>query len=108
MGQKGDKMTQDSVLKAELITEKLAPLGNITSKRMFGGHGLFHEGKMFGMIDSKGIAYLKVGDSNRESYEKEGSVRHGKMPYYSIPENVFNNQEKLLEWAQIAIEFSKG
>jgi len=54
MGVKGDKTSQDSVLAAELLVEKLISIGSITSKKMFGGHGIFHEGKMFAIVDSKG------------------------------------------------------
>ena len=58
MGVKGDKMKQDSVLATELLLEKLARINGISSKKMFGGHGIFHDGKMFGMVDSKGVNIL--------------------------------------------------
>jgi DNA transformation protein len=52
MGVKGDKMNQDSVLSAELELEKLSSIEGVSPKKMFGWHGLFHESKMFGIIDS--------------------------------------------------------
>ena len=39
MGIKGEKLTQDAALAAELMIEKLVSTGDITSKRMFGGYG---------------------------------------------------------------------
>lgn len=92
---------------AELLVSKLEPIGGITSKKMFGGHGIFHDGKMFGIIDSKGMAYFKVGDSNRSEYEQNGAQKHGKMPYFTIPDSILNDHEALLTWSQRSIEVSK-
>ena len=60
MGIKGDKLIQDSVTAAELLVSKLDSIGGISTKRMFGGIGIFHEGKMFCIVDSKGQCFLKV------------------------------------------------
>lgn len=104
MGIKGDKMSSDSALTAELLLEKLSTIPDITSKKMFGGHGIFCEGKMFGIVDSKGQAFLKIGESNKESFEKEDAKPHGKMPYMSIPEKLFADVDELTQWAKSSIE----
>ena len=103
MGEKGSKMTHDSVLMAELLKDKLEPIGGITTKKMFGGHGVFHDGKMFGIIDSKGHCYFRANKINEVDFEAHGSERHGRMPYFSIPEEVLNDSEKLLAWAKKAL-----
>jgi len=107
MGQKGSKLTQDSVLMAELLLEKLEPIGSITSKKMFGGHGIFHNGKMFGMVDSKGQSFFKGNEQNKSEFEQNGSQKHGKMPYYSIPQAVLEDSKTLLEWAKKSIVILK-
>ena len=107
MGRKGDKSGQNSVLIAELLTEKLASIGGITSKKMFGGHGIFHEGKMFGIIDSQGQCFMKADESNKINFEKKGSVRHSRMPYFSVPDEVFNDLDELVSWAKISIAIAK-
>ena len=107
MGVKGEKLTKDSVLETELLFEKLASIEGISSKRMFGGHGIFSKGKMFCIIDSKGQAFLKADDSSRTDFEEKGSIKHGRMPYYTVPEDVFNNTEKLILWAKKAIQIAK-
>ncbi len=107
MGVKGDKLTKDSVEMTRLLVTKLESIGNISSKRMFGGHGVFHEGKMFGIVDSSGQIFLKAGDSNREMFEAKGSKRHFKMPYYSVPDEILNDHDQLLSWAGKSIEISK-
>ena len=38
MGEKGDKLTNDSVDAAQALVERLAVIGGITSKKMFGGN----------------------------------------------------------------------
>lgn len=108
MGTKGDKMTADCQNAAEELVSRLAAIEGITSKKMFGGHGIFHEGKMFGLIDSKGTVHFKVDDSSSIKYMDHGSQKHGKMPYCSVPENVLADTNVLLEWAKESIEISKG
>ncbi len=107
MGIKGDKLTKESVFSAELLTEKLASIGGITTKKMFGGHGIFHDGKMFGIIDSKGICFLRINETTQSDYEENGGVRHSRMPYFSLPEQIFNDLDKFLIWAKKSIEISK-
>ncbi|WP_425392671.1 TfoX/Sxy family protein [Ekhidna sp.] len=102
MGQKGDKHTNEAQLSAELIIKKLSEIGGITSKKMFGGHGIFHDEKMFGMIDSKGNPALKVDEELEKKYIKMASTKHGKMPYYAVPNEIFNSDE-FIDWAKKSI-----
>ncbi len=104
MGQKGAKMTRDSVINTELMVNKLTQLGDISAKGMFGGHGIFFKGKMFGMVDSKGVCFLKLKDEKDQlEIEKLGSTKHSRMPYWSIPETVFKELDILLAWANKSI-----
>ena len=107
MGIKGDKMTNDSVLNAALLVDKLSSLGVVTSKKMFGGHGIFYKGKMFGMVDSKGVAYFKADVTLKAEFASQGSQAHTKMPYTSIPEAIFNDLDQLQNWAKKAIQLIK-
>ena len=104
MGEKGDKLTNDSVLAAESLLNKLAPIEGISSKKMFGGHGIFYEGKMFGMVNSKGASFFKTNESNENDYINLNAEKHSRMPYYMIPENIINNNESLISWAQKSID----
>lgn len=102
MSQKGDKHTNEAQLTAELFLEKLSVIEGITSKKMFGGHGIFRDGKMFGMVDSKGKVALKVDQGLEQEYLKIGSIKHGKMPYYSLPDDIFQTDE-LIVWVKKSI-----
>ncbi|MEM7297935.1 MAG: TfoX/Sxy family protein [Bacteroidota bacterium] len=106
MGQKGDKHTNETQLSADLLLEKLSSIRGITSKKMFGGHGIFHEGKMFGIVDSAGTFFFKTNDKTKLKYESLGSQTHAKMPYHTVPDSIFNSQE-LTDWAKESISLSK-
>ncbi|MCI5056702.1 MAG: TfoX/Sxy family protein [Flavobacteriales bacterium] len=107
MGNKGDKMTSDSVSTAEKIVQKLQKLGDISSKKMFGGHGIFIDKSMFGMIDSKGVVFFKVDEKLKLELNEYGSKPHSKMPYSSIPNEVLDS-ENLIEWAEKSINLIKN
>lgn len=108
MGKKGEKMTQESIISAEELVEKLITIDEVTSKRMFGGHGIFHQDKMFGLITAKGGQYLKADKKNIETFLSKGSEKHSRMSYYSIPNDVLENHDLLIQWALLAIEASKS
>jgi len=83
----------------------------VTTKRMFGGHGFYYEGKMFG-LEAKGKIYFKVNDLNRSDYEKADSEpftysskdrKTVTMSYWLVPEEVLEDREKAVEWARKAI-----
>lgn len=87
---------------AEQLADDLHPLGNVTTRAMFGGYGLFSDDVMFAIIDSNGTAYLRVDATTRPLYEQAGSTHHGAMPYWQIPTAVRHHPE-LLVWARTAL-----
>lgn len=107
MGKKGEKMTSDSVIVTETLLTKLQPIDGITAKKMFGGHGIFHEGKMFGIVNSKGECFLKADDTTKADFITQGANKHSRMPYYSIPEDVIDDNELLSSWVEKSIAISK-
>ncbi len=107
MGQKGAKLTPKTTEAADMLVEKLITLGDVTSRKMFGGYGIFESGSMFALVNSDGIAHLKVDDSILARFEKAGSVQHGRMPYYSIPPGVLKNTRSLRSWASTSLSVAK-
>lgn len=107
MGDKGARSSTAGVEAAEALIDDLQPLGEVTSKRMFGGHGVFSDGVMFGIVDSTGACYLRADDATAERYAAEGAERHGKMPYWTIPTAVRSDGEQLLAWADESLEVAK-
>jgi hypothetical protein len=48
------------------ILDILSSLGDVRSRAMFGGHGIYHDGVMIGLIAS-GVSYLNVDDGKHMS-----------------------------------------
>ena len=93
------------------LLDMLSDLGDVRSRAMFGGHGIYHDGIMIGLI-ADGVFYLKVDDGNRAAFEAEGSKpftyrRKGKtkdvvMSYWEVPVDVLESRKALCEWARDA------
>jgi DNA transformation protein len=89
------------------VLEQLAPLGGVTSRRMFGGAGLYCEGIFFGLIAGD-VLYFKVGDENRADYETRGmqpfrpyADQPGtSMSYFEVPADVLEDREECAQWAR--------
>ncbi len=72
---------------------------------MFGGHGLYLNGAIVGIIVDETL-YLKVDDGNRAAFEEEAMapftyVNKGRpiaMSYWEAPASVLEEPEMLLEW----------
>ncbi len=80
---------------AAVLLEELKPLGDVTRRAMFGGHGIFADGVMFGLVDSEGTPFLRADDDS----PPDGSVRHGRMPYWSVPDDLLDAPDRLRERA---------
>jgi DNA transformation protein len=91
------------------VVEGLQPLGAVGARRMFGGHGIFLEGLMFGLV-ADGQLYLKVDDGNRAAYEAEGLQpftytsrgRTMQLSYREAPSEAFDDPEILCAWGREA------
>ena len=92
----------------DYVVEQLSAWGEVSVRRMFGGAGLYREGRMFGVI-AEDVAYLKVDDSNREDFVRAGSAPFEPYPdkikttirtYFEIPADVLEEPAALAQWAQ--------
>jgi len=106
MGVKGDKILQASVLITEAFLERINPIENISSKKIFGGHRILHEGELFGIEYSRGKHFIKVDEGNRKDNEAKGAEQEGRMPYFSVPDAVLTDSKKLQHWAKNSIKTS--
>ena len=103
MGEKGARLTGASEAFCEDIVARLEPMGGVTSRKMFGGFGIFHDGAMFGIV-SKTTLYFKINDETIDTYKKARSKQHEPMPYYSVPSTVLAKNSSLHKWARAAID----
>ena len=93
------------------VLDLLAPFARCSARAMFGGHGLYREGQIFGIVIDDRV-YLKADDATRPRFEAAGSApfvyRDGKrtitMSYWSAPDEAMDSPAEMREWAQLAWE----
>ena len=107
MGEKGAKNTAAEAAAADLV-EALEPIGDVASKKMFGGYGVFADGVMFALVDSSGHSYFRGDRADAEELEGLGSEPHGKMPYWSVTDDEKADDEALLRRARAAFEIARA
>lgn len=95
------------------ILDQYSGWGNVTVRKMFGGAGLYRDGKMFGLI-ADDVAYLKVDDSNREEFVQAGSSpfkpypdKQTSMSYFEVPPEVLENADELANWSKRSLAIQK-
>ena len=94
----------------EYIMERLERVVQVTTRDMFGGVGIYFEG-LFCALIAEDVLYFKVDDENRPDYEAAGMgpFRSGgqTMQFYEVPEEVLDDEEKLLLWADKALDVAR-
>ena len=99
----------------EYVLELLEPLRAINSGRFFGGVGISHDTVQFAMIMGNTL-YFVVDETTRSKYiqaQKEPfsyMTKKGRVyvkRYYEVPEDLFENQEELIKWAEESVSVAK-
>lgn len=93
------------------VLDLLAGQDGIAARSMFGGHGIYRHGVMFGLI-AYDVFYLKVDDENRPDFEQAGSSpfqytgkKDGKpiqMSYWEAPPSAMERSAVMEQWAERA------
>jgi len=88
--------------------DRLAPLGEIRVRAMFGGWTLYADGVVFALIDGDRL-FFKVDDGNRDDYRQAGMAAFRPFPdkpmtmsYWEVPAAVRDDPDQLLAWAGAA------
>jgi DNA transformation protein and related proteins len=96
------------------VLDQLAALDNVSSRRMFGGAGLYCDELFFGLI-SDDTLYLRVDDSSRADYTARGARPFRpyadrpelSMSYYEAPADVLEDARLLAEWARRSVQVAQ-
>ena len=91
------------------VVELMQSIGPVSAKRMFGGHGIFLDGLMFGLI-ADSILYLKADEETENEFKTKGleafaytkKGKEFKMSYYQAPEEALEDAEEMNSWAKKA------
>ncbi|MGY5807421.1 TfoX/Sxy family protein [Rhizobium sp. LEGMi198b] len=94
------------------IEEMFQALGPVTIKRMFGGKGVYHMGRIVA-VEVSDEMLLKADEISAPEFEAAGARRwayEGKkgkpvnMPYWSIPDDAFDDPDVMARWVRLAYE----
>lgn len=108
MGSTGARSTSAGIEAAERLMSTLEPLGDVTSRAMFGGHGIFKDDVMFAIVDSEGRVFLRADAATTPAFEAAGSTRHPRMPYWEVPAPVLAQPDELRAWTTTAAAIAVG
>ncbi|WP_341703798.1 TfoX/Sxy family protein [Ferrovibrio sp.] len=94
----------------EFAQELFAPLGGVSTRRMFGGAGIYCRGLMFGLIHDDTI-YLKADAETAKAFEARGCgpfIYDGKgkpvqMSYWQMPAELIDDPDGAVTWAKTAL-----
>lgn len=98
----------------EYLVEQLQPLGEVTARPMFGGWGVYADGRMFALVADDAF-YIKVDDINCPEFEARGlkpfryDTKNGRatIRYYEPPAEALDDREILCAWARKGVEAAK-
>lgn len=93
------------------LEEVFRDFGPITARRMFGGHGIYYQGRMFGLV-ADDVLYLKADAESAPAFIERGmspfqyvkNNRPMQMSYYTAPEEIYDDPEVASDWARMAWE----
>jgi len=91
------------------VHDLLDPMGTVVTRAMFGGHGVYLDGVMVGVVMEDAL-YLKVDAETQLHFEAVGSepyVYLGQqepitMSYWSAPEEAMESAPAMRTWAELA------
>lgn len=95
----------------EYLREIFEGLGPITTRRMFGGHMIYHQGLPIGLVSDETL-YLKADQVSAPIFEALGLTRFSYekgeklvlLPYFQAPEAVLEDREEARVWGKCAYE----
>ena len=96
---------------ASFLREQLAPIGQVTLRRMFGKTGVFCDGLMFGMVTEDEL-YLRVDEHNQAKFEEARSSppltydKQGRtiiLSFWRAPDRLLDDTDELVAWARCAM-----
>lgn len=98
----------------DYLHEIFSEFGSITVKKMFGGHGIFYDGLMIGLVADDTL-YLKVDEQLKPDFIDRGLTAFqydkGKktvsMSYYLAPEEALDDPSEMADWAGRAYDAAR-
>ncbi|HIF51466.1 MAG TPA: TfoX family protein [Thiotrichaceae bacterium] len=85
--------------------------GSIRTRKMFGGHGIYHDDIMIGLVTDDTL-YFKVDESTKQefidkdlsAFEYSKDNKKIQMSYYLAPEEIYDEPDEAVYWAKLAYQ----
>jgi DNA transformation protein and related proteins len=94
--------------------DQLGRVAPVTSRRMFGGVGIYSDGLFFALVDDDRL-YFKVDETNRGDFEEEGmkpfkpfGEEAKPMQYYELPGDLLEDHHLLRPWVEKATRVARN
>ena len=95
----------------EHLRDLFAPLGALSARAMFGGHGLYLDGLLIGVLIEDAV-YLKADAHTQADFEAAGCAPYVyamgnkslTLSYWSVPEAAMDSPQAMQPWARRAME----
>ena len=92
------------------LKDLFSSFGDISIRKMFGGAGIYCDGRIFAIADDDDV-WLKVDDVSREEFEAAGlkpfevemQGKKGTMSYYKPPDDIYDDEDALRHWTGLAL-----
>jgi DNA transformation protein len=92
------------------LLARLAPLGPVRARAMFGGHGFYLDDLMFGLVAGAAF-YLKVDADTKPAFASAGSrpftyggkAKPIEMSYWLLPADGAADADAFVRWAELAL-----
>ena len=93
----------------EYLLDLLAEFGPVESRTMFGGYGIYMQGRMFAIVVDDNL-YFKTDEKAKADFEARGlkpftyqrKNREISLSYHQAPDEVLENDRTLKDWAEKA------
>jgi DNA transformation protein len=95
----------------DFLKEAFSEFGAVNARRMFGGHGIYYDGVMIGLVaddclylktDEKTAPRFKELELAQFMYPKAGKMIG--MSYYLAPEEALEDPMEMKQWAELAYQ----
>ena len=95
------------------IEEVFKSVAPVTVKKFFGGTGVYSHGVIIGCVfdgdlllkaDSATAPQFEAAGCKQWGYEHNKTGKQVKMPYWSIPEDAYDDPDVMATWVKLALD----
>ena len=95
------------------LQDLFAPVGAVAIKKIFGAHGIYYRGmiiacyirdQLFLKTDASTESAFIAAGGQPWTYEHASGGKQIKMPYCTLPESAFDDEDEFKRWCKLALE----